>query len=76
MSFKNISYQELWLRETIHAILVEGIMRYILCNYFKFWPVVQEMSYKKNLSGNLATLLFDGAEPVAGIKGTNPVKYF
>ena len=68
MSFKNISYQELWLRETIRAILVEGIMRYIL--NFDQW--FRRCYIKDFFSVNLATLLFDGAEPVAGIMGTNP----
>ena len=52
MSFKDISYLELWqllcsVEQINCVILVEGIMRKILLHNFEFGPVVQdEMSFK------------------------------
>ena len=73
MRFKAISYLELWqpfcLAERNHLyILVEGIKRKILRNYFELGSVVQMFFLKKKkkikiLSGALATLLFSGADP-------------
>ena len=53
MSFKDVSYLELWwplqLSGTVYAILVEGIMRNNSVKLFEFGPVVQEMSFKRFL---------------------------
>ena len=52
MSFKDISYLEVWqpprsVDRTICGILVEGIMRKNSVKYFEFGPVVQkEMPFK------------------------------
>ena len=52
MSFKDISYLELWLylylaSETVRAILVEGYYEEQFRNYFEFVSVVQVgMSFK------------------------------
>ena len=66
MSFKDISYLELWQplvqrTRTICAIFVEGIMRNDPVKYFEFEPVVQEEMPSKGisfLSGVLAALSF------------------
>ena len=55
MSFKDISYLELWwpfLHQsgTISAILEEGIMRNNSVNFFEFGPVVQEEMLFKDIS--------------------------
>ena len=89
MSFKDISYLELWWpgpfvqwREHICAVLNQGIIRNISMNYIEFGPVVQEeMSFKYFLSRALAALLFGVVEPfmqflVVCIMRNNSVKLF
>ena len=65
MSFKDISYQELWrpfglAEKTMCNFCKRPLSGTILWNYFVFEPVVQ-MSYKDILSWALATPLFDQA---------------
>ena len=55
MSFKDISYLELWQplfqrSKTIRAILLEDFMRKKTGNYFEFGPVVKEEKSFEDIS--------------------------
>ena len=66
MSFKDISYLELWWRfvQRSRAILVECIMRNNTMNLFPFGQWFRKRCRLKDLlSGALGALVFSGAEP-------------